>query len=70
MWTILKKLFFEKNLNHYGNTRYLKKGFIFEINFYTFKVATIEFSWKFTMFQESFYMFKALKKNMWKYGFF
>jgi hypothetical protein len=43
--------------------------YIFAINTYTFKVATTQFLWKFTMFQDSFYMFKALKKNMWTCGF-
>jgi hypothetical protein len=36
-----------------------------EINSYIFKVATTKFSWKFTMFQKSFYTFKTHKKNMW-----
>jgi hypothetical protein len=30
--------------------------------------ATTKFSWKFTMFQKSFYMLKALKKSMWTSG--
>jgi hypothetical protein len=30
---------------------YMSKNIIFEINFYTFKVATTKFSWKLTMFQ-------------------
>jgi len=40
------------------------------MNPYTFKVVTTIFSWKFTMFQNSFSMFKALKKTMWTSGFF
>jgi hypothetical protein len=65
----LFKLFFENLKNHHGNTIYQKNCFIFEIGSYTFKVATPKFPWKFTMFQESFYMFKALKTNLW-IGFF
>ncbi len=39
--------------------------FIFEIiSYIVFKVVITKFSWKFTMFQKSFYMFKALKKSM------
>jgi hypothetical protein len=56
--------------NHHGNTKYQTNCLIFEINSYTFKVATTKFSWKFTMFQESFHMFKAFNKNMWTNGFF
>jgi len=48
---------------------YIKKSFKFWNNLYTFKVATTKFSWKFTMFQEFFYMFKALNKSMWITGF-
>jgi hypothetical protein len=40
------------------------------MNSYTFKVVTPIFSWKFTMFQNYFSMFKTLKKNMWTSGFF
>ncbi len=50
------------------DTIYQKINF-FEINFYNFQVAITKFSWKFIMFQESFYMFKALKKSMWIGGF-
>ncbi len=58
---------FEKSpWEHYTSKNY----FIFEISSYTFKVATAKFSWKLTMFQESFYMFKALKKSTWTSGFF
>ncbi len=46
------------------------KLYILKINSYTFKVPTIKFSWKLTMFQKYFYMFKALKKSMWTNGFF
>ncbi len=60
-------MFFENLKNHHGNTIYI---YIYiYINSYTFKIAVTKFSWKFTMFQESFYMFKALKKNMWTRGF-
>jgi len=58
-----KKIEFLKN--HHGNI-----CLIFEISFYTFKFATTKYPWKFIMFQESFYMFKALKKSMWTCGFF
>jgi hypothetical protein len=64
------KLFFENLKNHHRNTIYQKNCFIFYISSYTFKVITTKFSWKFTMFQESFHMFKALKKSMWIGGFF
>ncbi len=46
------------------------KLFYLKTNSYNFKVATTKFSWKFTMFQEFFYMFKSHKKNMWVGGFF
>jgi hypothetical protein len=59
------KLFFENLKNHHGNNIYQKHCFISEINIYSFKVTTTIFLWKFNMFQESFYMFKAFKKNMW-----
>jgi hypothetical protein len=60
---------FSKNLkNHHGNIIYQKNNI--EISSYTFKVSTTKFSWKFTMFQEFFYMFKAFKKSMWTSGFF
>ncbi len=62
------KIIFWKFENHHGNNIYQKKLFILTINFYTFKVVTTKFSWKFTMFQKSFYMFKALKKSMWTSG--
>jgi hypothetical protein len=58
-------LIFENLKNRYGNTIYQKNHLIYEISSYNLKVATTKFSWKFTMFQESFYRFKALKKNMW-----
>jgi hypothetical protein len=44
-------------------TLYIYYFYFLKIFFYTFKVATTKFSWKFTMFQESFYMFKTLKKG-------
>jgi hypothetical protein len=51
-------------------TLYIKKIVLFlKISSYIFKVVTTKFSWKFTMFQESFYMFKALMKSMWIGGF-
>jgi len=50
-------------------TLYIKNIYTFETSFHTFKVATTKFSWKFTMFQESFYMFKAIKKSKWTSGF-
>ncbi len=56
-------MFFKILKNRHGNNIYKKIHLIFEINFYTLKVATTKFSWKFTMFQESLYMFKALKKK-------
>jgi hypothetical protein len=46
--------------NHHGNI-----CLNFEVSFYIFKFATTKYSWKFIMFQESFYMFKALKRSMW-----
>ncbi len=64
------KIIFWNLKNHHGNIIYQKNHLIFEINSYNFKVATTKFSWKFTMFQKSFYKFKALKKNMWTSGFF
>jgi hypothetical protein len=45
-------------------TLYQKKCFSFEISSYILKVAIKKLSWKFTMFQESFYMFKTFKKSM------
>jgi hypothetical protein len=68
VWTVLKN-YFLKIWKITMGTLYINI-YIFEIIFYTFKVATTKFSWKFTMFQESFYMFKALKKSMWIGGFF
>ncbi len=59
------KLFFEFLKNHDGNI-----CLNFEVSFYTFKFVTTKYSWKFTMFQESFYMFKALKRSMWTYMWF
>jgi hypothetical protein len=47
-------------------TLYIK---INKVEFFSY-VATTKFSWKFAMFQESFYMFKALKKSMWTCDFF
>jgi len=64
------KLGFENLKNHQGNTICEKNCFISQISFYAFKVATTKFWWKFTMFQESFYMFKTLKKIMWTSRFF
>ncbi len=62
-------MFFKFLNNHHGNTIYIKKSFNFWNDFYTFKVATTKFSWNFTMFEESFDMFKTLKKSMWTCGF-
>jgi len=59
------KLFFENLKNCHGNVTYT-----FEKSFTIFKIATTNFSWKFTMFQKSFYMFKALQKNMRTFGLF
>ncbi len=69
VWTIFKN-YFLKIWKIMGKLYVKKIVLIFKINFYTFKVATTKFSWKFTMFQKSFYMFKALKKSMWRSGFF
>ncbi len=64
------KLFFENLKNHHGNTIYPKIHLVFEINFYTFKVATTKFSQKFTMIQESFYVFNSRKHvDMWFFCF-
>jgi hypothetical protein len=65
MWTVLKNYFLNFWKINMG-TLYTKKV----LSFYTFKVATTKFSWKFTMFQKLFYMFKTLKKSMWTSGFF
>ncbi len=49
--------------------QYISKNlFKFWNKFLHFKVATTKFSWKLTMFQKSFYMFKMIKKNMWTSG--
>ncbi len=69
MWIALKNCF-SKFWKIAMGTLYLKNHLILEINFYTFKVATTKISWKLTMFEKSFYTFKALKKNMWTSGFF
>jgi hypothetical protein len=63
VWIVLKN-YFLKIWKITMGTLYVKKYiYIFKINFYTFEVATTKFSWKFTMFQEFFYMIKALKKK-------
>ncbi len=62
MWTIFKIAFqkFEKSpWEHYIS----KINLIFEINSYTFKVATTKILGKFTIFQKYFYMSKTLKKK-------
>jgi hypothetical protein len=67
----LKTIFWKFEQNHHGNN-------ICQNNnnnnnklkfFYTFKFVATKNLWKFTMFQESFYMFKAFKKCMWTCGF-
>jgi len=50
--------------NHHENIIYQENYFIFEKKNYTFKVVIEKNSQKFTMFQKSFYMFKAFKKNI------
>jgi hypothetical protein len=40
----LLKLFLKNLKNHHGNTIYQNIHLIFEISFYTFKVATTKFS--------------------------
>jgi hypothetical protein len=69
VWILLRN-YFLKTWKITMGTLYIKKMFYFSIFFYTFKVATTKFPWKFTMFQKSFCMFKAFKKNMWASGFF
>jgi len=62
VWTILKTNFwiFEKSSwEHYIS----KFNYYYLVCFYILKVETTKFSWKFTMFQELFYMFKALRKT-------
>jgi hypothetical protein len=44
--------------------------FLKQLSYYTFKVVTKNISWKFSMFQEFFHMFKAPNKSMWTSGFF
>ncbi len=68
--TSVEKLFFDNLKNHHDNTICQQNCFIFKISFYNFKAATTKLSWKFTMFQEFFYMYKSHKKNMWTCGFF
>jgi len=66
----LLKTIFEFSKNHHLERLYINFFLNFWNKIYKFKVATTKISWKFTMFQKSFYMFKALKKNMWTSDFF
>ncbi len=65
----LQKLFFENLKNHYGNTIYQNIYLIFEISFYTFKVATTKFSWNSSCFKSLFICLKHFKKNVDKWFF-
>jgi hypothetical protein len=69
VWIVLKN-YFLKIWKITMGTLYIKKIVLFlKKKNYTFKITTTKFSWTFTMFQDSFYMFKTLKKSMWIGGF-
>ncbi len=55
--------FFKILKNHHGNTIYEKNHLIFEINSYTFKVATTMFLWNSPYFKSPFICLKNSRKT-------